>query len=123
MNTAQKIPQAPIAEVSMLSLVQTPESLQQENVMCQALIKIREMLNRKKRNPAHIFDNVLNAKQRELLCFSAGLKRTDLTKRFDELSDDERVNIKTAIMLCGNIFSTFNKANALESKKFIKVEK
>ena len=122
MNTAQKIPQTPIADVSILSLVQTPESLHQENVMCQAILQIREMLNSKKRNPAYIFDNVLNTKQREMLCFSAGLKRADLTKQFNELSEDARVNIKKSIMLCGNIFSTFNKANALESKKFIKVE-
>ena len=123
MNSAKQMPQAPIADVSMLSLVQTPESLQQENIMCQALIKIREMLSSKCRNPSHIFDNTLTAKQREMLCFSAGLTRSDLTKTFDELSDDQRMKIKKAIMLCGTIFSTFSNAKALESKKFIKVEK
>lgn len=132
-NTAEQLPeehqaqakehvQGMLHEVSMLSLVQKPESLAHESIVVQALLSIREMLSSKHRNPAYIFDHVLNEGHRESLCFAAGLKRSDLSKTFNELDEDARVNIKKAVLMFGDIFSAFNERKALETKKFLKVE-
>ncbi len=96
-----------------LTLISTPKT------GAECLAEIRQMLNNKTRNPAYVFDNKLTSKQREMLMFSAGLTRSDLSKKFSDLNETARINIKNAILLCGNIFSTFNEASALETKKFI----
>lgn len=84
------------------------------------LAEIREKLSSKTRNPAYIYNKTLTVKQRKILCFSAGLTRTDLQTPFEQLNEEARLAIQKAILLCGHLFETFNQAQALEAKQYIK---
>ena len=89
-----------------------------EQKVPKGLQEIRKMLDSNLRSPARIYDSVLNSKQREVLCFAAGLKRKDIELKFTELNVDARQAIRKAIFECQNIFASFNDASAIETKKF-----
>ena len=110
MNTALK--QVPISTTN-LTVVEKPRMSGD-----QALAKIHQLLGDKRRTPAHIFDAVLNAKQRTVLCFAAGLSRDDLNKSFTELTTDARLSIQKALVMMGAMYSAFSQHQALELKKF-----
>lgn len=88
----------------------------------QCLADIRAMLNNKRRNPAYIYNSVLNEKQRLSLCFAAGLSRSDSNTAFNELPENARIALKNALLMFNNIFNAFKNNNALEQSKFIKVD-
>lgn len=84
------------------------------------IAEIRAKLSSKTRNPAYIYNKILNTRQRKTLCFTAGLTRTDLQTPFEQLSDESRLAIQKAILLCGHLFDTFNQAQALDAKQYVK---
>lgn len=84
----------------------------------ECLAEIRQKLNANTRNPARIYDGVLTSNQRELLCFAAGLTRTDTTLTFTQLSIEARQAIRKALFNLKSIFDSFNNANAIDTKSF-----
>ena len=89
----------------------------------QCLEEIRGKLNSKLRNPAYIFDCLLTAKQRETLCFAAGLKRSDCATNFVDLTLDARQAIQKAILMLGQVFCIFNEAQAVSPSKFVQAKR
>jgi hypothetical protein len=98
-----------------LSVVKTPVSMTAE----QALKNMHAMLGDKRHTPEYVFDTVLTTKQREILGFSAGLKRSDLLLSFNDISPEKRLDIRSAVLMLGKLHSVFGDAKALDKKKFV----
>lgn len=119
MNTAEN--QNQLNEVSMLSLVQDPETLTQE----QALLRMRQIVGKNKNLAANIYDNKLNKEERKVLCVASGLSRaecqgaTGINKTFNELSEDARLSIKRGLVKIGQIVDLFRNAHAMSDKHFL----
>lgn len=113
MNTAEN--QTQLNEVSMLSLVQDPETLSQE----QALLRMRQIVNSPNKKAGHIYNSMLNTSQREVVCHAAGLTREDVKKAFEELTEDARIAIKRALIMLGQMVDYFRNAHAMSDKHFL----
>ena len=99
----------------VLSIVETPQALSGE----EALKNIRQMLNDTARSPAHLYNKVLSKKQRTVLCYAAGLTRNDISRSFNELSENSRIEIQKAILLFGKTYEVFSNANVISRMNFI----
>ena len=117
--TQQTASTGPSTEISTAPTLKLISSQINSKAGQKCLAEIRAKLNSKTRNPAYIYNKILNTRQRKTLCFTAGLTRTDLQTPFEQLSDDSRLAIQKAILLCGHLFDTFNQAQALDAKQYI----
>lgn len=99
----------------VLSIVETPQAISGE----EALKNIRQMLNDTSRSPAHLYNKVLSVKERTVLCFAAGLTRSDISQSFEELSENSRIELHKAILLIGKMYAVFSDANVLSRMQFI----
>jgi hypothetical protein len=85
----------------------------------EGLKQIKAMLNDTRRSPAHLYNKVLNTKQRTVLCFAAGLTRAEVSSSFQNLSANARIEIQKSLLLIGQMFEVFRDANALSPAKFL----
>lgn len=85
----------------------------------EGLLKIRAMLNGTIRSPAYLYNKVLTKKQRVVLCYAAGLTRNDISRSFEELSENSRIELQKAILLFGRTYEVFSNANVLSRMEFI----
>jgi hypothetical protein len=108
-ETSAKSSQAIALKVIENHSYEVPEGLKQ----------IRAMLNDTRRSPAHLYNKVLNTKQRTVLCFAAGLTRAEVSSSFQNLSDNARIEIQKSLLLIGQMFEIFRDANALSPNKFL----
>ncbi len=83
------------------------------------LVLIKIMLGDKRYKPEFIYDSVLNTHQRAVLCYTAGLNRSDISKPFAELTQEQRLDIQKAVLMMDKIYHAFNKVNAISPEKFI----
>jgi len=97
-----------------LTVVEKPRRLSQE----QALVEMRGML-KDKNSPSYVYNKVLSASQRKVLCFTAQLSRADLEKSFEQLSDEARMKIQKALVLLRSLYSAFDDARSLDLKLFV----
>ena len=88
----------------------------------EGLLKIRAMLSGTIRSPAYLYNKVLTKQQRVVLCYAAGLTRNDISRSFEELSENSRIEIQKAILLFGRTYEVFSNANVLSRMNFIEVE-
>lgn len=87
--------------------------------MPKGLVLIKTMLGDKRYKPSFIYDSVLNPHQRAVLCYTAGLGRSDLSKAFCDFTDEQRLAIQKAVLMMDKIYHAFNKVNAISPAKFI----
>ncbi len=85
----------------------------------EGLLKMKALLNDKRFQTSHIYDSVLNSKERQLLCFAAGLNKSDLSKAFKEFSDEQKLALHKAVLMMQRIFRAFNEAKAISPAKFL----
>jgi len=83
------------------------------------LIAIKALLGNKRFKPHFIYDSVLNAHQRAVLCYTAGLSKSDISKSFYGLTDEQRLGIQKAVLQLDKIYKAFNKVNAISPKLFL----
>lgn len=83
------------------------------------LVTIKLMFGNKRYTPHFIYDSVLNAHQRAVLCYAAGLSRSDTTKAFNDFSDEQKLGLQKSVLLLDSIYKAFNKVNAISPAKFI----
>jgi len=83
------------------------------------LIAIKALLGNKRFKPQFIYDSVLNEHQRAVLCYTANLSRSDLSKTFNEFTDEQKLNIQKAVLMLDKIYKAFNKVNAISPKLFL----
>jgi hypothetical protein len=88
----------------------------------EGLKQIRAMLNDTSRSPANLYNKVLTAEQRKILCFSAGLSRNDISRSFQDLNENARIEIQKALLVLGTIFEVFKDAKALSPANFIDIK-
>lgn len=95
-----------------------PQLQVHENPAPKGLIEIRKMFGDAKHMPGFVYSN-LSEKERTALCFSAGFKRSDLGKEWDEFTADQRQALRKSLMLLSSVVKAFNEANALEPYKWL----
>ena len=83
------------------------------------LVTIKLLFGNKRYTPHFVYDSVLNAHQRAVLCYAAGLSRSDCSKSFCDLSSEQKLGLQKAVLMLDNIYKAFNKVNAISPAKFI----
>ena len=89
-----------------------------ENPAPAGLLEIRKMFGDAKHMPGFVYSN-LSEKERTALCFSAGFKRIDLGKEWNEFTADQRQALRKSLMLLNSVVMAFMEANALEPYKWL----
>lgn len=84
------------------------------------LVTIKLLFGNKRYTPHFVYDSVLNQHQRAVLCYAAGLSRSDCSKVFNEFSDEQKLRLQKAVLMLDTIYKAFNKVNAISPGKFIK---
>ncbi len=83
------------------------------------LVAIKALFGNKRYTPHFIYDSVLNSHQRAVLCYAAGLNRSDTNKVFNEFSDEQKLKLQKSVLMLDSIYKAFNKVNAISPSKFI----
>jgi len=83
------------------------------------LVQIKAMLGNKRYKPHFIYDSVLNEHERNALCYTARLGKSDLKKSFYQLTDTQRLSIQKALLLMDKIYLSFLNVNAISPSKFL----
>jgi len=83
------------------------------------LVTIKALFGNKRYTPHFIYDSVLNSHQRAVLCYAAGLNRSDTSKVFNEFSDEQRLKLQKSVLMLDTIYKAFNKMNAISPAKFM----
>ena len=89
------------------------------NALPKGLVAIKALFGNKRYTPHFIYDSVLNVHQRAVLCYAAGLNRSDCRKVFNEFSDEQKLGLQKAVLMLDAIYKAFNKVNAISPAKFI----
>ena len=87
--------------------------------MPKGLMAIKALLGNAKLKASFVYNKVLNHHQRAVLCYTAKLNRSALSKSFQELSDEERLSIQKAVLELNRIYKEFNEVNAISPKLFL----
>jgi hypothetical protein len=100
-------------------IVQTPTLKVHNNTMPAGLLQIKKMFGEARHTPGHVYKNILSDRERSFLCMSAGLKRTELNKNWDEYTLDQRQALRKGLMQLNSIVVAFIDSNAMEAYKWI----
>ncbi|TMP88537.1 hypothetical protein CWC05_03650 [Pseudoalteromonas ruthenica] len=106
--TAKQITQNPVPSLEAIEGSHTPQGLRE----------IRALLGDERHTPKHVYTQVLSERERTILCFAAGLKRTDIDKPFSQLSYEQRDALRKAVLELDEIVKAFTSANAMAPAKF-----
>ncbi len=98
----------------------TLTALTNQKPIPQGLKDIKAMLGDERHTPEYVYSKVLTEQERTIVCFTAGLKKSDVDKAFSRLTFDERDKIRKAILQLSEIVKAFTSANAMAPAKFYK---
>ncbi|MDK2597923.1 hypothetical protein [Pseudoalteromonas obscura] len=84
----------------------------------QGLKDIHKLLGDERHTPGYVYTNILNDKERQLLTFVAGFNRIEQGKPWDQMTHDQRAELRKALMFMNNIVIGFIDANAMAPHKF-----
>ncbi|MCF6442330.1 hypothetical protein L1077_23160 [Pseudoalteromonas luteoviolacea] len=84
----------------------------------QGLKDIHKLFGDARHTPGHVYTTMLNDNERQLLTFVAGFNRIEQGKPWDQMTHDQRVELRKALMFINNIVIAFIDANAMAPHKF-----
>lgn len=82
------------------------------------LTEIKALMSDRTRTPGYVFNAVLTAKQRKIVCIAAGLKQRHIEMSFYQFNLQEREAVRKGILALQDIISAFTEANVLGRENF-----
>lgn len=82
------------------------------------LAEIKALMSDRTRTPGYVFNAILTAKQRKIVCIAAGLKQRHIEMSFYQFNFQEREAVRKGILALQDIVAAFTEANVLGRENF-----